>query len=302
MPAGLSERQLLQRLAARVPAAGDDGAVIPYGESFLVWTTDMLWREVDLPAGIAPATIGWRAVAVSLSDIAAMGAEPIGALLALGAPAFDAELTDGIADGVLACCEAAHAEYLGGDLSGHRELTLCSSALGRSPNPVRRRGARVGDLVGVTGELGRTAVALRLFRSGDVARANELFAFPARVAEGQALAPYVTSMMDVSDGLARSLHQLAEASGVGFRIRERDVPLLDAIDAWSSDQQDRREMGFHTGEDFELLFTISSRDLDDAQASVSLAVIGEVTEAGVELRTTEGLEPLSDRGYEHGVG
>ena len=302
MPAGLSERQLLQRLAARVPAAGDDCAVIPYGESFLVWTTDMLWREVDLPQGITPYTIGWRAVAVSLSDIAAMGAEPIGALLALGAPAFEAELTDGIADGVLACCKAARTEYLGGDLSGHRELTLCSSALGTSPSPARRHGAQVGDLVGVTGELGRTAVALRLFQRGDLERANELFAFSARVAEGRALAPHVTSMMDVSDGLARSLHQLAEASGVGFQVAESRIPALDEIDQLAVSPQERREMALHTGEDFELLFTISAHDLDDARARASFAVIGEVTEAGVELQTADGVEPLSDRGYEHGVG
>lgn len=297
----LSEWELLERLAARVPAAGDDCAVIPHGEAFLVWTTDMLWREVDLPEGVAPHTIGWRAVAVSLSDIAAMGAQPIGALLALGAPEFEADLMDSITDGVLDCCTAAETEYLGGDLSGHSELTLCSSALGQTPKPIKRRGAQVGDLVGVTGELGRTAVALRRFERGEYDRANALFAFPPRVAEGQALAPYVTSMMDISDGLGRSLHQLAAASGVGFRVNEREIPVLSEIDQLTDDRHERRRMALHTGEDFELLFTVSPDDLDEAHRAVPFRVIGEVTAEGVELQTADGVESLSDRGYEHGT-
>lgn len=297
---GLSEGELLKRLAARVPAAGDDCAVLPYGDSFLIFTTDMLWREVDLPQGITPYTIGWRAVAVSLSDIAAMGARPLGALMALGAPEFEADLMDGILDGVLDCCATAATEYLGGDLSNHRELTLCSSALGETSTPARRRGAQVGDVVGVTGELGRTAVALRLFQQGDHERANELFRFSARVSEGRALAPFVTSMMDVSDGLARSLGQLAEASDVGFRITEREIPVLDETAQFADSPQERREMALHTGEDFELVFTISPDRLQKAQEAVSFRVIGEVTEAGMQLDMPDGPVPLEDRGYEHG--
>lgn len=297
----LSEWELLERLAARVPAAGDDCAVIPQNDTFLVWTTDMLWREVDLPEGITPYTIGWRAVAVSLSDIAAMGATPIGALLALGAPEFNSDLMAGITDGVLDACASVDTAYLGGDLSSHSELTLCSSALGESTRPVRRKGANVGDLVGVTGELGRTAVGLKLFQQGAYARANELFAFPARVPEGQALAPYVTSMMDVSDGLARSLHQLAEASAVGFRINESDVPVLSEIDRLTSDRQARRQMALHTGEDFELLFTLSPEALDAAQQVVSFRVIGDVIDEGIELQTPDGVQSLDNRGYEHGL-
>ena len=297
---GLSESELLARIATRVPATGDDCAVIPHGDSFLVWTTDLLWREADLPEGITPYTIGWRAVAVSLSDVAAMGARPMGVLLALGAPAFEADLMDGILDGVLDCCSTVEAEYLGGDLSSHRELTLCSCALGEASSPVRRRGAHVGDLVGVTGELGRTAVALRLFRQGQHEQANELFRFSARVSEGRALAPYVSSMMDASDGLARSLHQLAEASGVGFRLTEREIPVLDEIDQLANGSQARREMALHTGEDFELLFTIPPKDVDKAQSLVSFRVVGEVIDDGIELQTANGVEPLGDRGYEHG--
>ena len=301
MPPHLSEWELLERLATRVPATGDDCAVIPHEETFLVWTTDMLWREVDLPQGITPYTIGWRAVAVSLSDIAAMGAQPIGALLALGAPEFEADLMDGITDGVLDCCDSINAEYLGGDLSGHSELTLCSSALGQTPKPIKRRGAQVGDLVGVTGELGRTAVALRRFEQGEYDRANALFRFPPRVAEGQALARYATSMMDISDGLARSLHQLAAAGGVGFRVHEREIPVLREVDQLTDDHHERRQMALHTGEDFELLFTLSPADLNEAQRAVSFRIIGDVIDEGMELHSADGVASLSSRGYEHGM-
>jgi len=302
MPTNLSESELLQRIGSRVPAAGDDCAVMPATDAFWVWTTDMLWREADLPKGVTPYTIGWRAIAVSLSDIAAMGARPLGVLLALGAPAFEADLMDGILEGVLDGCADAGTDYLGGDLSGHSSLTLCSSALGETSNPARRRGAQVGDVIGVTGELGRTAVALDLLAAGHTDRANPLFRFSARIAEGQALAPYVSSMMDISDGLARSLHQLTAASDVGAHISDADVPMMAEIEAKAASEADRRDMALFTGEDFELLFTVPPEVLDQAQRDVPFRVIGEVIEAGLQLDTRHGVVPLEDRGYEHGVG
>ncbi len=302
MPTNLSESELLQRIGSRLPAVGDDCAVIPSGDAFWVWTTDMLWREADLPAGMTPYTIGWRAAAVSLSDVAAMGARPRGVLLALGAPAFEADLMDGILDGVLDACADAGTDYLGGDLSGHGSLTLCGSALGETRNPVRRRGAQVGHLVGVTGELGRTAVAMDLLSAGHADRANALFRFSARIAAAEALAPHVSSMMDISDGLARSLHQLAAASDVGAHISDADVPVMAEIDDGAVSETERRDKALFTGEDFELLFTVAPEHLDQAQRDVPFRVIGEVIEAGLQLDTRNGVVPLEDRGWEHGVG
>src|SRR4030067_1994075 len=142
----MREREVLRFLAQRVPNAGDDCAVIPLGRTHLVLTTDMLWRQADLPEGVTAYTIGWRAVAVSFSDVAAMGAKPLGVVLALGAPGFERDFLDQLLHGVLDCCQSVGAPYLGGDPSQHEELTLVSSALGEAKDPVRRSGAKPGEL------------------------------------------------------------------------------------------------------------------------------------------------------------
>lgn len=299
MTDAMDEREALRLLAQRVPAIGDDCAVIALGETHLVFTTDMVWRESDLPAGASAHAIGWRAVAVSLSDIAAMGAEPLGVLLALGASRFEQGFMDGMLQGVLDCCGSVEAPYLGGDLSRHSGLTLVSSALGQASNPVRRSGARPGERVCVTGELGRTAASLRLFQRGEVDRANQLLEFAPRIVEGVALAPHATSMIDVSDGLARSLYQLSEAGRVGFRIRSEDAPVAPELDGLARDRQDRREMALFFGEDFELLFTLPQEHLPHAREVVRFTVIGEVVPEGVWIEERGEVRELEDRGYEH---
>ncbi len=297
----MREREVIQLLRGKLPAIGDDAAVLPFGGTSLVLTTDMLYQAGDLPEGATPWAIGWRAVAVSLSDLAAMGARPLGVVLALGAPRFERELLEGIVEGALDCCRSVGASYVGGDLSAHSELTLVSAAVGEAERPVRRKGARVGDLVCVTGALGRTAAALKLFEREDFERANKLFAFPPRVREGQTLAPYATSMIDISDGLARSLHLLAEAGQVGFRVRYDAIPVVPEVDELARDEVERREMALFWGEDFELLFTLPATRLRQAQGAVEFAVIGEVgpPEEGVRLQLGGQWLELEDRGYEH---
>lgn len=299
----MREREVLRWLKERFPATGDDGAILPFRGTHLVFTTDMLREGSDLPEGVSPHAIGWRAVAVSLSDLAAMGARPLGVVLALGAPQFEPSLVEGIAEGSHDCCHAVGAPYVGGDLSTHTELTLVSSAVGEAARPVPRSGARVGDLVCLTGALGRTAAALKLFARGESERANRLFEFTPRVKEGWALAPYATSMIDVSDGLARALHQLAEAGEVGFRVRYHDLPVVPEVGELARDEDERREMALFVGEDFELLFTLPPERLEAARREASFTVISEVlTRAeGVRLEEPNGrVGELPDRGYEHG--
>ena len=295
----MREREVLRWLAEKLPAIGDDAAVILFGDTHLVLTTDMLWRKTDFPEGTSAHTIGWRSVAVSLSDIAAMGAKPLGVVLALGAPDFGREFLGELLQGALDCCQRVNAPYVGGDLSRHTELTLVSSVLGEAKRLVRRSGARSGELVCVTGALGRTAAALKFFESGGHAEANKLFEFIPRVTEGLALAPYATSMMDISDGLARSLYQLSEASRVGYRVRYGDLPVVPEIDKLARSETDRREMVLHTGEDFELLFTLPSKQLREAKNATALTVIGEVLEEGIWLEDQGKTSVLEDRGYEH---
>jgi thiamine-monophosphate kinase len=289
----MDERAALRRLAGVVTAAGDDAAVV----DGTVVTTDVLHETTDFPTGTNRYTAGWRAVAASLSDVAAMGADATAAVAAYAAPAFDPDELDAFLRGARDVCEAVDAEYVGGDLDTHQEFTVASTALGETDDPVRRSGASPGEVVCVTGTLGRSAAAVRLFDRGETDRANDLFRFEPRVAAGQAVAPDATAMMDSSDGLARSLHQLAEASDCGFAVRGDDLPVDDAVRD-VADGAAVRELGLSHGEDFELVFTAPESRLDAVREAspVPVSVVGDVTEEAV---TIDG-EPLPDEGYTHG--
>jgi thiamine-monophosphate kinase len=290
----MDERTALALLGESVGAAGDDAAVV----DDRVLTTDMLHETTDFPDGTTRYTAGWRAVGASLSDVAAMGADATAAVAAYAAPSFDETELDDFVRGATAVCERVDAAYVGGDLDEHDEFTVATTALGETTDPVRRRGARPGDRLCVTGTLGRSAAALRLFRRGGTKQANDLFRFDPRVAAGRAVAPHATAMMDSSDGLARSLHQLADASDCGFAVEEAAVPVDDSVDAAAETASERREMALFFGEDFELVFTVPT----DAVAAVRdrsptpVSVVGDVTERGV---TIDG-DPLPDRGFTHG--
>ncbi|MEF8807051.1 thiamine-phosphate kinase [Natronomonas sp.] len=289
----MDERAALSLVGEHVDAAGDDCAVV----DGLVVTTDMLHETTDFPDGTTRYTAGWRAVGASLSDVAAMGADATAALAIYGAPEFrDGEIADFLR-GCTDVCEESGAEYVGGDLDGHEEFTVSTTALGEVGSPVYRSGAEPGDSVCVTGTFGRSGAALRLFEAGDTERANDLFRFEPRVAAGRALGGYATAMMDSSDGLARSLHQLAEASDCGFDVSYDAVPIDSAVDEVARDADDRLELGVHFGEDFELVCTLPSATVEEAKAAAPVEVteIGAVTESGIRMDD----EPLSDRGYTH---
>ncbi|MEF8786259.1 MAG: thiamine-phosphate kinase [Haloarculaceae archaeon] len=289
----MDERAALDRLADRLSHAGDDAAVV----DGLLLTTDMLHDRTDFPEGTTRYTAGWRAIGASLSDVAAMGGEPVAAVAVYGAPTFEYDEIAAFVDGACDVCDAVDSQYVGGDLDGHDEFTVSSTVVGRAEEPVLRSGATPGDAVCVTGTLGRSGAALRLFAEDNIERANELFRFEPRVRAGRTLAGEATAMMDSSDGLARSLHQLAEASDCGFAV-ESPLPIDEAVDEVASDAAERRELGVFFGEDFELVCTVPEPRLDAVRSSLSVPLtrIGTVTESDVTLDGS----PLPDRGYTHG--
>ena len=290
----MDERTALRLLGRELPGAGDDAAVVD-GQGL---TTDMLHERTDFPAGTTRYTAGWRAVGASLSDVGAMGADATAAVAVYAAPSFEADDVRAFVEGAVDVCEAVDAEYVGGDLDTHREFTVVTTALGRTDRPVRRSGAQVGDAVCVTGELGRSAAAVRAFDQGDAGRGNDLFQFTPRVEAGRTLREHATAMMDSSDGLARSLHQLAEAGDCGFDVEWDRLPVHPAVESLAADATDRREMAAYFGEDFELVFTISPDDLQTVREAspVDITEVGSVTASGV---VADG-EPIPDRGYTHG--
>ena len=292
----MDEREALRQIAASLPGAGDDAAVV----DGLVLTTDMLHERSDFPPGTTRYTAGWRAVGASLSDVAAMGAEATAAVGVYAAPDFDPDELEAFLKGARSVCRSVGAEYVGGDLDSHEEFTVATTAVGETDAPVGRDGASAGEVVCVTGTLGRTGAAIRLFEAGRAERANDLFRFPPRVAAGLAVAPHTTAMMDSSDGLARSLHQLSEASDCGFSIDRSALPIADVVGEVAGSPDEELEMGVFFGEDFELVFTVAEADVDAVREAspVPVTVVGEVTDSdeGIEM---DG-EALPDRGYTHG--
>ncbi|WP_227353483.1 thiamine-phosphate kinase [Haladaptatus salinisoli] len=290
----MDERAALRLLAGELADAGDDAAVVD-GH---VLTTDMLHATTDFPAGTTRYTAGWRAVGASLSDVAAMGAEAVAAVAVYAAPEFVADELEAFVAGASDACESVDARYVGGDLDTTAEFTAATTVLGRTDDPVLRSGARPGDALCATGTFGRSGAALRLFEHGEIERANALFRFEPRVAAGRALAPHATAMMDSSDGLARSVHQLAEASDCGFALDGDAIPVAESVREVAEDADDERELSVFFGEDFELVVTLPEERVADAREAspTPLSVVGEVTDSGV---TMDG-EPLPDRGYTHG--
>ncbi|WP_313693830.1 thiamine-phosphate kinase [Halorarum halobium] len=289
----MDEREALSLLAGELPGVGDDCAVV--GDRVL--TTDMLHETTDFPPGVTRYTAGWRSVGASLSDVAAMGASAEAAVAAYAAPTLDDEELLAYVRGARDVCEAVGGEYVGGDLDRTDEFTVATTAVGVTDDPVPRSGANPGEAVCVTGSFGRTAAAVRRFDRGDVDRGNELFRFTPRVAAGGAVGRYATAMMDSSDGLARSLHQLSAASDCGFAVEDAAVPIHPAVTEVAGDDADERELALFFGEDFELVCTVPERDVEAARAAspTALTRIGTVTGSGVEM---DG-EPLPDRGYSH---
>ncbi|MFP4530373.1 MAG: thiamine-phosphate kinase [Halodesulfurarchaeum sp.] len=292
----MDEQGALSLVADSLDGATDDAAIV----DGTVFTIDMLHESADFPPGTSHYTAGWRSVGVSLSDVAAMGAEPTATVAAFGAPDFDAAELEPFLDGAKAVSESVGASYVGGDLDSHPEVTVATAAIGHTTEPVTRDGASPGEVVCVTGALGRTAAGIRAFEAGAIGLGNELFQFTPRVAAGRALAADATAMMDSSDGLARSLHQLAAASGVGFAIDGTAVPVAEDLETYIGIGTDPLAEAITYGGDFELVCTLPEERVDAVRQRLSepLSVLGTVepAERGIEL---DG-EPLADEGYTHG--
>jgi len=292
-----------------VGAGSDDCAVLDLkGEDCLVVTTDMLHRTTDFPPEMTPWQMGWMSAAVNLSDIAAMGAEPTGLLMAIGMPA-DTEIAfvEELAKGIQACAEFCETAVIGGDLDTHAELTITGTALGRVKKSqlLLRKGAKPGDLVCVTGYTGSAGVALEAIQSKKSVSETvlkALFEPVPRTREARKLAESgaVTSMMDTSDGLAMSLYDLARQSKVGFRIREEALPILPEVREFASSPGELLEFALYTGGDFELIFTVDPKRLKKVQNICNLTIIGECTkyETGIVLESPEcRLTNIEQRGY-----
>ena len=242
-----------------VLGVGDDCALLTQNEGReTAVSTDTLVAGVHFPADTAPYNIGFKSVAVSLSDLAAMGARPVGILLALTLPEVDEEWLGEFARGLNDILAREGGMLIGGDTT-RGPLTITVTAIGDLPvgSALTRDGAHSGDDIWVTGTLGDAALALKLMREGrecpEELRAKLDRPDP-RVREAYALRGVATAAIDISDGLAADLGHLLESSGVSATLRLTDIPLSREFEAACGDDRDWN-LPLAGGDDYELLFT-----------------------------------------------
>ncbi|HYN45161.1 MAG TPA: thiamine-phosphate kinase [Allosphingosinicella sp.] len=294
---------------ANHPAArglADDAAVLEIGGETLVLTHDMIVEGIHYLAADPPGDVAWKLVAVNLSDLAAKGARPLGALLGftLGEEGWDKAFAQGLG-GALA---AFGLPLLGGDTVSAPTRVLGLTAIGLATGPVpARSGARPGDLLWVSGTIGDAGAGLRILKGalGESAALVERYRNPRpRLEAGERLAPLVGAMMDVSDGLLIDAGRMAAASGCGIGIELDNLPLSEAYLALLGEA---RIEAAAAGDDYELLFAA-----DEATAPAILALADEIGlpfsrigrfEAGAGLILTDRGRPVplpATLGFEHG--
>ena len=296
-------------------AVGDDAALIrPSSGMQLAISTDMLVAGIHFFADTDPEDLGWKTLAVNVSDLAAMGALPRWVVLAASLPAADEAWIAAFARGFFACSEAFGIDVIGGDTT-RGPLNLCPTIFGEVPvgQAITRAGARPGDDLWVSGAPGRAALGLAQLRGeatlAGADRADCLAALhrpQPRVALGLALCGLASAMLDVSDGLLGDLGHILEQSAVGAVIDEHALPLAPLQAAC-----DDAGLAFRActtgGDDYELLFTAPTARRAEIGAlaerlHLPLHRIGTITPAdqGLRLRGHDGqLRPLAARGYDH---
>jgi thiamine-monophosphate kinase len=306
---GLSEDEIVE-LIRRTLGGGigdtdlrDDAAsvAVPGGGSLVV-SIDSVVEGVHVDLALCrPADVGWKALMGALSDLAAMGARPVGALVALCVPEGPPLALDVMA-GVAEAAEASGCPVVGGDVSTAAQLVVTVTVMGSTDGevPVTRTGARPGDVVLVTGPCGRSAAGLRLLRagtdSGEMALAEAYRRPVARLEAGVVVRQAGGhAMIDVSDGLSLDLHRLADASEVGFRLTE--VPVADGATL---------EEALGGGEDYELVLTVAAADVDRLRERFSAAALAPPVPIGVITAQVDqrllGDDELVRRGWQHHIG
>ena len=292
----ISESGIIERIARKVTndssvvcGIGDDAAVLKYTKArYLLFTSDMLVEGVDFTSRVRPQELGHKAIACSLSDIAAMGGRAKYSLVSIGMPEKNPlKFIDGFYEGALKLAKRFKANVVGGDLSFSKKIVIDVSTVGevKKNKLVLRSGAKPGDIIFVSGSLGGSIYGRHLRFIPRLEEANYL------------VSNYrVNSMMDISDGLSLDLYRLCRASNVGAVIYENLIPV--------SKQAKSAGEALNMGEDFELLFTLSGQEAKrlNKNCGRTFTAIGEIRQAGcgIKLITRDYKEKLLEpKGYQH---
>ncbi|ECE6725792.1 thiamine-phosphate kinase [Acinetobacter ursingii] len=280
---------------------GDDSAILtPPTNQQLVICTDTLVAGRHFPLETSAHAVGWKSVAVNLSDIAAMGAKPHSILLALSLPNIDHDWLQGFSQGLFDCCDRFGVALIGGDTTQSPHLTITVTALGyiESGQAICRSGAHIGDYIVVSGQVGDAAYGLQ--HLGGALQSRLDYPTP-RCELGQTLKGLASSMIDVSDGLAQDLGHILKASNVGAKIFLDQLPLDTALQALPNQQ--KWQYALAGGDDYELCFTISPQNYEkllQQQLNVNITMIGLITQAtDLIFEHDDQNHPVQFHGYQH---
>ena len=257
---------------------GDDSALLtPPPHQQLVICADTSVAGRHFPLDTHPHAIGWKSVAVNLSDIAAMGAKPHSILLALSLDQIDHAWLKEFSQGLYDCCDQFGVSLIGGDTTQSPHLTITVTALGwiESGQAITRSGAQPGDLICVSGTVGDAAYGLQ--HLGHPLQKRLDYPTP-RCELGQQLKGLASSMIDISDGLAQDLGHILEASKVGAEIYLESLPV--SAEVAKLEQEKKYQLALAGGDDYELCFTISAdryQRLIQQKLDVNLTIIGQIT-------------------------
>ena len=295
---------------------GDDCAAFPFEDKYFLVSTDMITEETHISKKMTPWQIGWFVVAINLSDIAAKGGKPLGLVLSLGLPKNTQEIyLKELIEGADFCATKYGTSIVGGDTKENQNVTICGTAFGivKKDEFMSRKGAKPGDVVAVTGTLGKAGVGYYTLKNNIENKKiiKGLFEPMPRIKEGIILSSLkvINSCIDISDGLSSSLYQLKNLSNVGFKIEKEKIPLTqDLFKLENQKNLDIYKYGLHFGGDYELLLTVPSDKFEKVKRSIenigsSLTSIGKVTNnKNVYLVDKTSKKILPDRGFEHFKG
>ncbi len=280
----------------------DDTAITQLNDSNLISTCDMLIQSRHFPKNMSYFEMGFKSVTVNVSDLAAMGAEPLGFLLSIALPKdLSLDAFKQIINGVIDACNFYSIPLIGGDTNEASEIIISGTALGLSDEPLMKDTYQIDDLIIVTGDIGHAALGFNLDLQDNI-YVNKALKPIARLKEGILIKNAgATSATDITDGLASELYEIKK-DGFGFMIFEE---MLDITDEYKDIAEklglDYLDLMLYVGEDFELLFTINENNLDNLD--IDYKVIGRVTSSDkVELTLENGFVcEIKNKGYEHYV-
>lgn len=293
-------------------AVGDDSALVSVAPHLeLAIAVDTLVAGVHFPNNTSPFDIGYKALAVNLSDMAAMGAEPAWATLALTLPESDEAWLESFAEGFYSLADRHNLQLIGGDTtSGPLTVTVQIHGLVQAGSALRRSGAKPGDLIFVSGSIGDAALALQLMqaeeRTIDPYLLQRLNRPEPRVSLGRRLLGIATAAIDISDGLLADLSHILERSGCGASLHLEDIPLSTAYLELMRDREECYTLAATGGDDYELCFTAAEDSVPQLEViarecACPIQCIGRIEASpGLHVYNAEAQQlEITQLGYQH---